>query len=517
MVHYNLEGGNTIMDAATKEQIIELIMKERVYNRQTSEDIFKELPDHYKWILQLIKDFNRKELVLFSWLCVVRVLPFIGSDGNFDYWKNTINGDKRQVHLLGILRAIDVAAIDTGRGSDYAATLAFKAGDAAIRPDSLDGDSADFAAGLGSPVQIPTDIERARKAAYYVATAAGRIAAFAGAYEITCAVAYAIATADLFADNWLTIVIQDASRIKNGKHSFDNDTNVYGDVWRCFQKALYDMNCGYWARWYAHLFDRRLLLDENVKDDIILRWFDAAGNIRKHGIGLGDSGDVLSAEIGGAASIAREVERIKTKRFDKPIANTIFLSYCSVDTILADIIDEFLYERYSVRVTRYNRDVKYKQSFKIFMQSINEHDFVIMLISDSFLKSNACMYEVGELVKNRNFENKLLFIIISDEDSKYYKSAPSEPISAKIYGHYSMVNYITFWETRLSEIKKNIKEITSNSAKIEYLKTLREVEKIINHDIGPFLEYLSDAKGKSFSEMHETGFCDIINLMKEKS
>ncbi|CAH1208561.1 hypothetical protein PAECIP111892_03134 [Paenibacillus auburnensis] len=34
------------------------------------------------------------------------------------------------------------------------------------------------------------------------------------------------------------------------------------------------------------------------------------------------------------------------------------------------------------------------------MNSIDEHDFVVMIISDSYLKSRACMYEVLETMKN---------------------------------------------------------------------------------------------------------------------
>lgn len=75
----------------------------------------------------------------------------------------------------------------------------------------------------------------------------------------------------------------------------------------------------------------------------------------------------------------------------------------------------------NLTITRYTRSVKYRDSFKKFMRRVKKHDFVIMLISDNFLKSQACMYEVSELLTDEEFEKKLLFIIISDGDVKYLK------------------------------------------------------------------------------------------------
>ena len=54
------------------------------------------------------------------------------------------------------------------------------------------------------------------------------------------------------------------------------------------------------------------------------------------------------------------------------------------------------------------------------MQSIGKHDYVIMLISDSYLKSSNCMYEVMEVMRDRQYKDRILFILLRDEDKKYY-------------------------------------------------------------------------------------------------
>lgn len=193
----------------------------------------------------------------------------------------------------------------------------------------------------------------------------------------------------------------------------------------------------------------------------------------------------------------------------------IFLSYCSKDEDLADIIDDKFSPYNNLKISRYTRDVAYKESFKEFMNSLREHDFVIMLISDFYLKSRACMFEVCELLKDNNYKEKIQFVIISDNDLKYYKDKPSDSVAAQIYDVVKRNDYILYWESEYQKIKDSIQLINSDTAKIEPLKVMQEIKKIIDHDLSPFINYLSDAKGLCFDEMYQNDFKDIIALINK--
>ena len=67
------------------------------------------------------------------------------------------------------------------------------------------------------------------------------------------------------------------------------------------------------------------------------------------------------------------------------------------------------------------------------MNSIEKHDYVITLISDRYLKSRNCMYEMLEVVKDSNFSKRLIFIVISEKDRSLYKSEQELPIEARVY------------------------------------------------------------------------------------
>ena len=42
------------------------------------------------------------------------------------------------------------------------------------------------------------------------------------------------------------------------------------------------------------------------------------------------------------------------------------------------------------------------------MKKVSKQDYVLILISDHFLKSSNCMYEILELFKSEQFEKKIL-------------------------------------------------------------------------------------------------------------
>lgn len=194
---------------------------------------------------------------------------------------------------------------------------------------------------------------------------------------------------------------------------------------------------------------------------------------------------------------------------------TIFLSYCQKDTDIADYLEDSVkpYIQDRAKISRDIRDVEYHESFKRFMQSIEKHDFVITLISDNYLTSRNCMYEMLEVVKDSNFSEKLLFIVLNDEDARYYKVAPTKSIGADIYSMSGQARYSKYWSAVDKDLDKEIEEIGNPMYAIAQIKEKRIVQKILL-DMPEFLEFVRDNKGIPFSEHVANGFVDMISFMK---
>ncbi|MBO7490701.1 MAG: TIR domain-containing protein [Bacteroidales bacterium] len=192
----------------------------------------------------------------------------------------------------------------------------------------------------------------------------------------------------------------------------------------------------------------------------------------------------------------------------------LFLSYNHYDTVFADIIEQQIRRNTNdkIQISRYKTGVKYKDSFKSFMNSIEEHDFVLCIVSDYYLKSRACMYEVGEVIKNHNYRKKLLFIVLSDNDYKAYTDKGNNRGATDIYDVLGRIKYTKYWQGEYEKLEKEIIGLDIE-AKEQQIGVLKEVGNIYRNDIGVFTNFLSESKGISFSESFDNGFTDIIKWM----
>lgn len=212
---------------------------------------------------------------------------------------------------------------------------------------------------------------------------------------------------------------------------------------------------------------------------------------------------------------------------DQPLNNDsqekrIFISYSWANKDIADLIDED-FQKLGYRLTRDERDIKYKDSIKEFMQQIGKHEFVIMLISDSYLKSENCMYEVMEVMRDREYQKKILMIVLKDEDKKFYKDYEKlmveDPgfkalkVGAEIYSSSGRIGYTEYWETCETEMVDQINRIQTDINKIQPLNELKRIRNI-SYNIGDFLDGLKDWKVVSLQTLKETNYTEIINYIE---
>lgn len=159
----------------------------------------------------------------------------------------------------------------------------------------------------------------------------------------------------------------------------------------------------------------------------------------------------------------------------------IFLSYSHKNMNLANEIDSALHIR-GITVTRDIRDVKCSQSFKEFMKNIGNHDIVLMLISDQYLKSQACVFEVIEVMKEPDYIQRIVPIVNDD-------------VCFDLKG----IIYLKYWE----EEQKVIEEAIGGHIReeIKPLEDERDEIVIIKNNIMKFIATIRDLKYIPFKEL----------------
>ena len=82
------------------------------------------------------------------------------------------------------------------------------------------------------------------------------------------------------------------------------------------------------------------------------------------------------------------------------------------------------------------------------MEEIRNCDFAILLISEKYLKSKNCMKEVLHVLKDKNYEDKILPIIVDN---------PS------LYSTQGRIKYSEYWQDEKNEIDKLLSTLPPTS------------------------------------------------------
>ncbi len=167
----------------------------------------------------------------------------------------------------------------------------------------------------------------------------------------------------------------------------------------------------------------------------------------------------------------------------------IFLSYSWADFEHASIIDTDL-SSMGIKITRDIRDIDYMGSIPNFMQQVNESDFVILLLSESYLRSENCMYESLELLNSHKFDQKVLPI-----------SLP--PVS--FYKPESSILFYQFWDEKIAEANKHLEKYPDR----DILEVLKK-RKAIRNSIDEIILLLKTRLIKSFTEIKSDNYGHIL-------
>jgi len=91
----------------------------------------------------------------------------------------------------------------------------------------------------------------------------------------------------------------------------------------------------------------------------------------------------------------------------------VFISYAWGEEReeIVDQLDRSLQER-GIRIIRDKRELEYKGSIKGFMERIGHGDCVIVVISDKYLRSPNCMFELVEIADNNQFKGRVFPIVL---------------------------------------------------------------------------------------------------------
>lgn len=180
----------------------------------------------------------------------------------------------------------------------------------------------------------------------------------------------------------------------------------------------------------------------------------------------------------GSSAEVNQIDQKKNKT-----DRTIFLSYNWHDTEIANRIDKHLSGISGIIVKRDVRDIGSWKSIQEFMKSIRRQDYAVLIVSDLYLKSKNCMFEVTEVMKEQEYADRVFPAVVE----------------RGIYDPLTRAGYIQYWQQECSKLEAAIKGLDPANA-AELTVDLKHYRSIAS-SIGEFLSMVADRNNPDIQEV----------------
>ena len=210
--------------------------------------------------------------------------------------------------------------------------------------------------------------------------------------------------------------------------------------------------------------------------------------------------------------LQRELEserKLLTNSKEKPIMNRsletelekeIFISYAwgGEREEYVNKLDQKLQEK-GIKIVRDKRDLGYKGLIKSFMERIGRGKCVIAVISEKYLKSPNCMFELVQVAKNGEFYDRIFPIVLPD---------------AKIYKPVERLQYIQYWEDEIKTLDDEMKKVSS--ANLQGIREEMDQYTDIRNTISELTSLLKDMNTLTPDIHQQSEFEQLINAIENR-
>ena len=162
-------------------------------------------------------------------------------------------------------------------------------------------------------------------------------------------------------------------------------------------------------------------------------------------------------------------------------------------------IDQSLQAR-GIKVVRDKRDLGYRGSIRNFMEQIGKGDCVIVVISDKYLKSPNCMFELVEVAENKQFTDRIIPVILPD---------------AKIYNPSDRLDYVKYWEDEKAKLDQKMRSLSDLSGLGGIREELDDYDRF-RDEISNLTSILKDMNALTPDMHRASDFTEIYEAIKNR-
>jgi internalin A len=158
----------------------------------------------------------------------------------------------------------------------------------------------------------------------------------------------------------------------------------------------------------------------------------------------------------------------------------VFISYAweAKDEGVREMIEKLCktFQERGVQIIRDTEVILYKEDIQVFMERIGRGKCVIAIISDEYLKSKNCMFELVQTAKSGQFNDRIFPVVLP---------------SAKIHDPEDRAEYIIHWQNKCNDLQAQLDRLKS-SANLSGLYKDRDLYEEIRSTIDRLVDILKN-------------------------
>lgn len=206
-------------------------------------------------------------------------------------------------------------------------------------------------------------------------------------------------------------------------------------------------------------------------------------------------GAVRQDGYGAEPSLSRTTPQVLSQSTPSP---EVFVSYAwnQESCAIVDRLQEALGDQ-GIRLIRDREEVRYKDSIRDFMRRIGKGKCVVVVISEKYLKSENCMFEMVEVAKAEGLRERIFPIVLAD---------------ANIYKATGRVRYVKHWEDEIRELDEELKTVRGENLTNlqEDLNVYAEIRRLFDG----IAETLRDMNALTPDQHEGSGFDELIRRIR---
>lgn len=216
--------------------------------------------------------------------------------------------------------------------------------------------------------------------------------------------------------------------------------------------------------------------------------------------------DFVTLNNGDTLSQAREaLDAIQNKLkyyhpLSQPMNQQVYISYNwqeDSNEMANQLVQAFAAK--GIEIIRDKTHTSYKDSIKNFMRQIGQGKCVVAVISDRYLKSENCMFELVEIARNGDFYQRIFPIILPD---------------ARIHKDFERIDYLKYWEDEKAKLQAKYKQI--DLAKTNSIMATLNLYDEIRSNIDNLTNILKDMNTLNIDLHRQSEFAAMIKAVETK-